>query len=130
MENKDLIDNLVNCLGENATIKKVYGDPIEANGKTIIPVAQMTFGLGGGRVQNKQDKASTDIEDQSNGEGKEASKKKSSGGGGVSIKPKGIYEITDQDSRFIPANQNRRLQLAGFIGFAICYLFFRRKRKK
>ena len=31
-----------------ATVKTVYGEPIEAQGKTIIPVARIVFGFGAG----------------------------------------------------------------------------------
>ena len=35
-------------LQTTATVKTVYGDPIIAEGKTIIPVARVRFGFGAG----------------------------------------------------------------------------------
>lgn len=129
MGNKDILDNLANMLGQNATIKKVYGDPIETKGKTIIPVAQVSFGLGGGQGNNKRGRAASDTGDQDNNEKNENAGSGYGGGGGVSIKPRGVYEITEQDSRFIPINQSKQLLAAGLIGFSISFLFFRRRKK-
>ena len=39
---------LIEPLSKSATVKSVYGEPITANGKTIIPVARIAYGFGGG----------------------------------------------------------------------------------
>ncbi len=57
-----------------------YGDPVVANGMTIIPVAFVAYGFGGG------------------GSNEELS---GGGGGGASI-PLGVYRVADGDVRFIP----------------------------
>ena len=42
------LGSLADSLRESATVEKVYGEPIEAYGKTIIPVARIAYGLGRG----------------------------------------------------------------------------------
>jgi len=123
---KNVMNDLADYLGKNASINKVYGDPIEASGKTIIPVAQVSFGLGGGQGPGKKDDAQRKEDDIQNGE----EEKESGGGGGVLIKPKGVYETSEQGTRYIPIHKTRKLLLAGFVGFAISYIFFRKRKKK
>ena len=48
MENINFLENLAQRLGQTATVKNVYGDPVVAGDKTIIPVAQIIYGFGGG----------------------------------------------------------------------------------
>ncbi len=128
MENVNFVEKLADHLGQNASVRNVYGDPIETNGKTIIPVAQVGFGLGGGYGQNKRNKSSKSFENGDGGEGREAAGEGSGGGGGMFAKPKGVYEITAEGSRFIPSNNMKQLLMAGFAGFVIHKLFFRKKR--
>ncbi len=124
MENKNFLKKMVENLKENISIKNIFGAPIETKGKTIIPVAQLSFGMGGGSGTGKRDdeEESSDItvENVSRGGG---------GGGGGSAKPKGVYEITEEETRFIPVQDRKQLFLAGITGFTLCYLFFRRRKK-
>jgi len=48
------------------------------------------------------------------------------GGGGVVARPKGVYEISIQGTRFIPANNTRKLIAALLIGILIKSLIKRR----
>ena len=47
------LGSLADSLRESATVEKVYGEPIEAYGKTIIPVARIAYGLGRGFGKEK-----------------------------------------------------------------------------
>jgi uncharacterized spore protein YtfJ len=35
-------------LGSSATVKAVFGEPVHAAGRTVIPVAKVAYGFGGG----------------------------------------------------------------------------------
>ena len=48
MENINFLETLATRLGQTATVKNVYGEPIIAGDKTIIPVALVMYGFGGG----------------------------------------------------------------------------------
>lgn len=65
-------------------VDTAYGEPIEVEGTTIIPVAVVSYGFGVGEG---------DSEDVGTGAG--------GGGGGVSI-PTGAYVTRDGDTRFEP----------------------------
>lgn len=39
MENENFIEKLASQFGQNASVKNVYGDPVQVGNKTIIPVA-------------------------------------------------------------------------------------------
>ncbi len=44
MSTHELLKSLAESLRESVTVEKVYGEPIEAQGKTVIPVARITTG--------------------------------------------------------------------------------------
>src|SRR5438045_5629243 len=117
MENTNFLEKLASQFSQNATVKNVYGEPIQAGDKTIIPVAQIAYGLGGGHGQGKKFKplkpgeapqATTDA----NGEGE-------GGGGGMYAKPKGVYEITANATRFVPVSNVPTLLFGLVIGLLL-----------
>jgi uncharacterized spore protein YtfJ len=114
MENGNFLEKLSSQFGQSASVKNVFGEPVQAGGKTIIPVAQIAFGVGGGQGQGKKKmlrKAGEETPDEAvpSGEG---------GGGGMYARPKGVFEITDGGTRFIPASNPALL----FIGLGIGFL--------
>lgn len=129
MENVNFIENLAARLGQNASVKSVYGDPIVTDGKTVIPVAQVAFGFGGGFGEKKKknhlpgNPQSEFLENEKGLAGEGAG-----GGGGMYAKAKGVYEITGQQTRFIPIDYNKQLLMAALFGFLIRGWFFRKKK--
>jgi uncharacterized spore protein YtfJ len=118
MQNGNFLEKLSSQFGQNATVKNVFGEPIQTGGKTIIPVAQIAYGLGGGYGQGKKNKpaasgATSPMNDEgANGEG-------AGGGGGIMARPKGVYEVTANSTRFIPVRNNKLLLLGLGIGFLL-----------
>jgi hypothetical protein len=45
-----LLQAITKRLHSSSSIHTIYGDPIEAQGKTLIPVAKVSYGFGGGAV--------------------------------------------------------------------------------
>jgi uncharacterized spore protein YtfJ len=121
MNNENFIEKLASQFGQSASVKNVYGDPITAGDKTIIPVAHIAYGCGGGYGHGKKrgfaDKADNDI-----GEG-------AGGGGGMFAKAKGVYEITPTCTRFVPASGNKILVAGLVVGFILRGILFSRKKK-
>ncbi len=76
-----------------ATVKVVFGDPVAADGKTVIPVARVAFGYGGG--------ASPALRRRATGEGPATEEEASGGGGGVFAAPVGVVEIDREGTRFV-----------------------------
>ncbi len=126
MGSENFLEKLAAQFGQSASVKNVYGEPIQAGNKTIVPVAQIAYGCGGGYGHGKnkmnQQKEPADINSDKVGEG-------AGGGGGMFAKAKGVYEITPTCTRFIPASGNKILITGLVMGFIIRGLLFSRKRK-
>ncbi|MCU7551986.1 spore germination protein GerW family protein [Chitinophagaceae bacterium LB-8] len=110
MENENFVENLATPLSHNASVKSVFGEPIETQGKTIIPVAQVGYGFGGGFGQKHKNQSEKDPLNNEKGAG---------GGGGLFARAKGVYEVTPQTTRFIPAVNWSHLMIAALAGFFI-----------
>lgn len=76
-------------LETSAHVKTVFGEPIRTDNKTIVPVARVAYGFGGGPVKG----------DPENGPIETAG-----GGGGVSATPLGVIEVTEERTHFVPAD--------------------------
>jgi uncharacterized spore protein YtfJ len=116
---KQLLDSLSETFSQHAAIKKVYGEPIETQGKTIIPVARLALGLGGGFGSK-------------NGDNKPAGVRNDGGGlgGGLSLKPIGIIEVTPAYTRFIRFHPWPYIALGTAIGWAISRYTGRSRRQR
>lgn len=110
MSTKELIDSAVDHLRASASVKTVYGEPVVVDGKTIIPVAKVAYGFGGGVGAKRHPPAAEP--------GKEpvATETGEGAGGGVAAKPVGVVEISGQETKFVPFGQAKRLAWALGIG--------------
>jgi uncharacterized spore protein YtfJ len=116
MSTQALLQSLKESILSQASVKAVYGEPISAQGKTVIPVAKIMYGYGAGAGTGGVGDSSA------RGEG-------GGGGGGVRAIPVGVVEISDQQTRFVPITDRKKLTgavLAG-IGFGM-WLGWRRRR--
>jgi uncharacterized spore protein YtfJ len=80
----DLLDRLGERVGGRASAAAVFGEPIERDGVTVIPVASVAYGFGG-----RNGAAST---------GRRAGE----GGGGGATRPIGFIEISGGTAVFKP----------------------------
>jgi uncharacterized spore protein YtfJ len=48
LDPKEILTSLADRFSTTGKIQTVFGEPIEAHGKTIITVARVTYGLGAG----------------------------------------------------------------------------------
>jgi len=118
MSAKDLIDGAVEHLRTSASVKTVYGDPITAAGKTVIPVAKVAYGFGAGSGSGSRFKK--------NGDGKAPGEGKGEGegaGGGVVSRPVGVVEITDHETKFVQFGAPKKLAVSALIGDGIGIAF-------
>ena len=114
------IRSIVDDLGEHASVRSVYGDPIEAAGKTIVPVARVAYGFGGGGFGRGGD------EPGEGSPGEEGATGQGGGvGAGVSARPIGVVEIDGGETRLLRFGDRRRLGLAVLAGLALGLLFGR-----
>ena len=77
------IGSLADRLGATARAATIFGDPVEGEGVTVIPVARARWGFGGG-VGRRQEE---------DGAG---------GGGGVQVSPVGFIELKNGEAEFRP----------------------------
>lgn len=78
-----LLERLITQIGGHAQVQAVFGDAVERDGVTVIPVARVRWGVGGGGVAAPE------------GSG-------SGGGGGVAADPIGYIEVTSAGASFRP----------------------------
>ncbi len=81
----DLLERLGQAIGGRATVSTVFGEPLDREGITVIPVARMRFVFGGG-----------------GGGGTKGSDEGSGGGGGGAaiVKPVGYIEVRHGSAHF------------------------------
>jgi uncharacterized spore protein YtfJ len=116
MSSLALLQSLKESILSQASVKAIYGEPIAAQGKTVIPVAKIMYGYGAGAGTGGVGDTSA------RGEG-------GGGGGGVRAIPVGVIEISDQQTRFVPITDRKKLTGAILAGICLgMWLGWRRRR--
>jgi uncharacterized spore protein YtfJ len=111
----EIFKTIVEPLQSSAAVKSVFGDPITAQGKTVIPVARIAYGFGGGSGKR----------------GAEAKLDEGGGGGGgVVATPLGVFEVTEGQTRFIPLDEDRKLLAVLLVGIGLGILWARRGKAR
>jgi uncharacterized spore protein YtfJ len=90
------------------TVKRVFGEPYEKNGVTVIPAARVQGGAGGG-----------------GGEGPEGQGRGSGTGFGLSARPVGAYLIRGDEVTWRPAVDLNRIVLGGQVVAIVALLTIR-----
>jgi uncharacterized spore protein YtfJ len=90
------------------TVKRVFGDPYEKNGVTVIPVAKVQGGAGGG-----------------DGEGPDGTSKGSGSGFGVNARPVGAFLIKGDELSWRPAVDLNKVILGGQVVAIVALLTVR-----
>jgi uncharacterized spore protein YtfJ len=88
------VEGIIERARDALTVKRVFGDPYEKNGVTVIPAADVRGGGGGGT-----------------GEGPEGTGKGGGGGFGLVARPAGAYVIRGDDVTWQPAVDVNRIVL-------------------
>jgi len=100
--------SIVERLHSSANVRTVYGDPVETQGKTVIPVSRVRYAFGSGPARLGEAGTVEEI---------------LGGGGAVQAEPVGIFEVTDAGTRYVPLGGGTKeigWLLAGFlVGFWI-----------
>ena len=114
-----MLDKLIDRIGDvqgKATVRTVFGDPMEVHGRTIIPVAKVRFGfgMGMGRGKHRDDETHDDDHPQATGGG---------GGGGAVVRPLAVIEISEGRTKVTPILDVTRISLAA-IGLAAWGIFW------
>jgi uncharacterized spore protein YtfJ len=116
MSTQALLQSLKESILSQASVKAIYGEPIAAHGKTVIPVARIMYGYGAGAGTGGVGDTSA------RGEG-------GGGGGGVRAIPVGVIEVSDRQTRFVPITDRKRLAGAVLVGIGLGMLLGWRRRR-
>jgi uncharacterized spore protein YtfJ len=81
----ELLERIGQTVGQRAQVSTIFGEPVEREGVTVIPVGKARFGFGGGGGSGFRDG------DEGSGGG---------GGGGVAVSPVGYIEVRDRGAEF------------------------------
>jgi uncharacterized spore protein YtfJ len=115
MSSLALLQSLKESVLGQASVKAIYGEPISAHEKTIIPVAKIMYGYGAGA-------GTGGVGEKNRGEG-------GGGGGGVRAVPIGVIEVSRQQTRFVPITDRRKLGGAVLAGMVLG-MFWRWQRRR
>ena len=90
------VHELLSQARDAMTVKRVFGDPIERDGVTVIPVASVIGGGGGGGGESGDDRGS-------------------GAGFGLQARPAGVYVIRGDEVSWQPAVDVNRAIIGGQI---------------
>jgi uncharacterized spore protein YtfJ len=103
MDVQEVIDKARDAI----TVRRVFGDPYEKNGITVIPAATVRGGAGGG-----------------GGEGPAGEGRGEGTGFGLSAKPAGAYVIKGETVQWQPAVDVNRIVMGGQLVAMVALLTF------
>ncbi len=115
---KDSVFDALEGTRDALSVKRVFGDPYELDGVTVIPVARVAGGAGGGAGEGMDDETN-----QGRGFGS---------GFGMGAYPVGIYEVRDGTVEWKPTIDVNRIArggqvLAGIIAVCVTIVLWSRR---
>ena len=113
--------SLIDFLKSTAGVSTVYGAPVTAHGRTLIPVARVAYGFGGGHGPFHLAAGS-----RASSGGATAEETAAGGlGGGVAAQPVDVIELGPDGARFIVFQEGKKLAVAAVGGFVLGVLIGR-----
>jgi len=109
---------IIEAVRDHAGVETAFGEPIEREGRTVVPVARVAYGFGGGFGEGDEvtDDEEGTVESGGSGGG---------GGGGAVTRPLGVIEVTDHETRFVPLGDRRRSLVVAGVAFVFGLLLGR-----
>jgi uncharacterized spore protein YtfJ len=101
-------DRIIDRLRDTISVERVFGEPIERDGATVVPVAALRAGGGGGGG------GGNDFKTSGSGEG---------GGFGATARPVGVYVIDRENVTFKPALDWTRMFVVANVTTVAYFLF-------
>lgn len=117
MGTAEILRTIQERLADVAHVKRVFGEPITAGNKTVIPVARIMYGFGAGSGRG----GGSSEAPMGSGDG---------GGGGARAWPVGALEITPERTRFVSCRWDTKLVGAAIAGVTVGYWMGRRRTSR
>lgn len=102
------LDEVLHGARDAITVSRVFGEPYEKNGITLVPAAAVRGGAGAGEGEGP--------EDQGSGFG---------GGFGMTARPVGAYQIKGEEVTWVPAADTTRVLILAEIIIIVALLVVR-----
>ena len=118
---QEILQSLVERFSATANVKQVFGEPVQTNGRTVIPIARLHYRLGAGGGGGESS------------DGSQPGPRKGGGGGGgglVIARPVGALEISDSGTRFIRFIEPQEIVKACVGGLVVLLIVRRLTRKR
>ena len=121
---------------QSLSSRHVYGEPIPRGDVTVVPVAKVAFGFGGGfgsraarRRRGAAPGATTEASDAAASTESRPEPEGAGAGGGARMTPVGALEIGPRGTRFVAIDETPRLLGALAMGIGAGLLLGRRRRQ-
>lgn len=117
-ELKELLQKITGISGK-ANVDMVFGAPQEVAGRTLIPVAEVSYGFGAGfgsgpHHGNQEDCCEHDTETpEADPEKHEAVG--GGGGGGAKVRPIAYIEVDSEGAKIVPIIDEKQIELASIL---------------
>lgn len=98
------IQRLLNTFGElrkEANVDACFGEPVQVEGRTVIPIARVAYGLGVGAGQAPMEEG-----EEGGGAG---------GGSGLMSSPLGVVEVTSRGMRVEPVVDRQKVSIVALL---------------
>jgi uncharacterized spore protein YtfJ len=116
---QEIIQSIADKTQSSAHVKTVYGEPVVTRNKTVIPVARIAYGFGGGAGSRAKTGKENDGKDEGGG-----------GGGGCAVIPIGVVEIKDDHTRYISFGLAPKLTAGVAAGMLVGYWMGRLRKRR
>ena len=118
-DQQSMLERLADLVQVNANSKQVYGEPVERDGATIIPVARIQWGFGAGSFGHGATERGGGGGGRGGRGGQGGGRGGQRGGGrGVRAQPAGFVIIKDGEAEFRAFNDARDFALLAGVALA------------
>jgi uncharacterized spore protein YtfJ len=100
----------------DADVNKVFGNPRELGGRTLIPVAEVSYGFGAGYGVTESGEE-TELSEKPGEELEETAATGAGGGGGAGarVRPLAYIEVGSEGTTITPIEDEQKITLAGIL---------------
>lgn len=114
---------MLDRMQSTANVETVFGPSRQEQGRTIVPVARVAYGLGGGFGSA----ATATAKDAG---GQPHPEEGAGGGGGITVTPLGVLEVTGDRTTFVPLTTSKVVASGAFLAGLLVGVLVGRSRAR